>query len=157
MTLSGNGDEIVLTVEDDGVGWSGEGTVTGTGLGGKIIMAMAKTLGSPILFDSFAQGHAACLRFAAAEPLAFLIQILLPTADNEGATFSDADFRKVSDELTERFGGLTAFTRSPAEGRWTGGPLQARQHRGVRGDGRRAGRVVVGITGRCSNAVSGRT
>jgi hypothetical protein len=32
----------------------------------------------------------------------------------------------VADELTERFGGVTAFTRSPAQGRWTGGGAERR-------------------------------
>jgi hypothetical protein len=47
-----------------------------------------------------------------------LIQILLPLFDNEGAPFPQAAYRLVTGELTERFGGLTAFTRAPAEGLW---------------------------------------
>jgi hypothetical protein len=47
-----------------------------------------------------------------------LIQILLPLADNDGAPFPDALFADVQRELTERFGGVTAFTRAPAEGVW---------------------------------------
>jgi hypothetical protein len=47
-----------------------------------------------------------------------LIQILLPLADNEGAAFPDDLFAAVQRELTERFGGVTAFTRAPAEGVW---------------------------------------
>jgi hypothetical protein len=47
-----------------------------------------------------------------------LVQILLPTQDNKGHAFPPADFERVSRELTERFGGVTAYTRAPAEGRW---------------------------------------
>ena len=47
-----------------------------------------------------------------------LVQLLLPVFDNEGIHQPVALFRHVSEELTERFGGLTAFTRAPAEGRW---------------------------------------
>jgi hypothetical protein len=50
-----------------------------------------------------------------------LIQILLPLYDNEGRHFSRETYRKVRTELAERFGGLTAFTRAPAEGLWTEG------------------------------------
>ena len=50
-----------------------------------------------------------------------LIEILLPLSDNDGAPFAAAEFRRVSDELTERFGGLTAFNRAPAEGLWKDG------------------------------------
>ncbi len=49
-----------------------------------------------------------------------LIQILLPLTDNDGHPFPRAAFEKVALELTKRFGGVTAFTRSPAEGRWKG-------------------------------------
>ncbi len=49
-----------------------------------------------------------------------LVQLLLPVFDNDGLHQPLALFRTVSDELTERFGGLTAFTRAPAEGRWQG-------------------------------------
>jgi hypothetical protein len=56
-----------------------------------------------------------------------LIQILLPTRDNDGAIFPVADFERVARELTERFGGVTAFTRSPADGRWKQGEGDA-QH-----------------------------
>ena len=47
-----------------------------------------------------------------------LIQILLPLYDNNGNHFSEELFGKVRRELTERFGGLTAFTRAPAQGLW---------------------------------------
>ena len=47
-----------------------------------------------------------------------LVQILLPLYDNTGNALSEDLFGKVRRELTERFGGLTAFTRAPAQGLW---------------------------------------
>jgi hypothetical protein len=47
-----------------------------------------------------------------------LVQILLPLFDNEGTAIPQLQFRRVSQELADRFGGLTAFTRAPAEGQW---------------------------------------
>ncbi len=45
-----------------------------------------------------------------------LVQILLPLADNAGRRFDGADYGRVRSELAERFGGITSFTRAPAEG-----------------------------------------
>ena len=47
-----------------------------------------------------------------------LVQVLLPLYDNAGHLFSRAEFAGVRRELTDRFGGATAYTRSPAEGTW---------------------------------------
>jgi len=47
-----------------------------------------------------------------------LIEILLPLFDNDGRRFEPALFGAVRKELLDHFGGLTAFTRSPAEGVW---------------------------------------
>ena len=47
-----------------------------------------------------------------------LIEILLPLFDNEGTPIESQEFTRVVHELTREFGGLTAFTREPAEGRW---------------------------------------
>lgn len=47
-----------------------------------------------------------------------LIQILIPVVDNEGRRFERGNFDAVRTELTERFGGLTAFLQSPATGLW---------------------------------------
>lgn len=47
-----------------------------------------------------------------------LIQILLPLYDNSGKPFSHKEYVRVRDELAERFGGITAYIRSPAEGLW---------------------------------------
>jgi len=51
------------------------------------------------------------------EPL-FLVQLLLPLYDNAGAAIDGARFREVREELTARFGGLTAYSRAPAVGLW---------------------------------------
>jgi hypothetical protein len=48
----------------------------------------------------------------------YLIEIFLPLYDNERQPFGRQTFDRVRDELTERFGGVTAFRRSPAEGVW---------------------------------------
>jgi len=47
-----------------------------------------------------------------------LIQILLPLYDNTATPFPPKDYARVRDELTEQFGGVTAYLRSPAEGLW---------------------------------------
>jgi hypothetical protein len=47
-----------------------------------------------------------------------LIQILLPVYDQQGKRQAPRLFAEVRGELTERFGGLTAYTRAPAEGLW---------------------------------------
>lgn len=47
-----------------------------------------------------------------------LIQILIPTFDNEGQRFEQHVFEGVRSHLIERFGGLTAFVQSPALGLW---------------------------------------
>ena len=50
-----------------------------------------------------------------------IVEIFLPLTDNQGNAFGAELFGKVRAELVERFGGLTAFTRSPAEGIWEEG------------------------------------
>src|SRR4051812_25417848 len=47
-----------------------------------------------------------------------LIRVLLPLFDNAGRPLPRELFRAVAAELTDRFGGLTAYTRAPAEGLW---------------------------------------
>src|SRR3954463_902061 len=51
----------------------------------------------------------------------YLIHTLLPLNDNDGRPYGREMFRAVADELTERFGGLTAHTQAPAEGLVKGG------------------------------------
>ena len=50
-----------------------------------------------------------------------LVQLLLPLYDNAGERFAGARFVHVMDELTDRYGGVTAYLRSPAEGSWREG------------------------------------
>ena len=50
-----------------------------------------------------------------------LVEILLPLNDNSGRPFAAEKYAAIRQHLTERFGGLTAFTRSPAQGTTTGG------------------------------------
>jgi hypothetical protein len=47
-----------------------------------------------------------------------LVQMLLPLYDNDGRALARDLYDGVFRALTERFGGATAFTRSPAEGAW---------------------------------------
>jgi hypothetical protein len=47
-----------------------------------------------------------------------LVQLLLPVYTRAGAPQPVVLFQAVEDELTERFGGLTTYLRSPARGRW---------------------------------------
>ncbi|HYO92568.1 MAG TPA: hypothetical protein VEQ40_13070 [Pyrinomonadaceae bacterium] len=48
----------------------------------------------------------------------YLVQLLLPLYDNEGKAFGKSMLDRVRNELTERFGGVTAHRRAPAEGLW---------------------------------------
>jgi hypothetical protein len=48
----------------------------------------------------------------------FLVQLILPVYDNDGAPIGRDLFAQVRRELTDRFGGATAYTRAPAEGTW---------------------------------------
>ena len=50
-----------------------------------------------------------------------LIQILLPLSDNEGRHYDGSIMRDLQKRLADRFGGLTAYTRAPAEGWWDSG------------------------------------
>jgi hypothetical protein len=47
-----------------------------------------------------------------------LVQMLLPLYDNAGQPFAAALYHAVRTELTERFGGVTVYSRAPAEGLW---------------------------------------
>jgi hypothetical protein len=48
----------------------------------------------------------------------FIVQILLPLYDNAGTSFPDSLASAIRAELVTKFGGVTAFTRTPAEGVW---------------------------------------
>ena len=60
----------LLAVADDGVGWSGQGPVTGTGLGGKIVGAMARSLGTTIAYAQQPRGTRVTIRIVEEEPAA---------------------------------------------------------------------------------------
>lgn len=47
-----------------------------------------------------------------------MIQLYLPLYDPEGKAFPASAYEGIKKELTEKFGGLTMYTRSPAEGLW---------------------------------------
>jgi hypothetical protein len=53
-----------------------------------------------------------------------LVELLLPLFDNDGNRLPAALYRQTRDELVSRFGGLTAFSRAPAEGLWEKEPGQ---------------------------------
>lgn len=50
-----------------------------------------------------------------------LIQLFLPVRDNAGEPFPRALMDSVREELAFKFGGSTAFLRSPAAGAWEDG------------------------------------
>lgn len=51
----------------------------------------------------------------------YVIELLLPLKRNDGSPQPRESFGQVRRELVESFGGLTAFTRAPAEGLWDSG------------------------------------
>ncbi|MFO1082712.1 MAG: sensor histidine kinase [Reyranellaceae bacterium] len=57
-------DRLRLTVEDDGIGWRGEGRVRGSGLGTRVVNAMAGSLGSTLRYEPVARGTRAAIEFA---------------------------------------------------------------------------------------------
>ncbi|MDB5118990.1 MAG: hypothetical protein JWN56_208 [Sphingobacteriales bacterium] len=47
-----------------------------------------------------------------------LIQVLLPLFSLDGEAFPHNIYLKIREELAERFGGITTYTRSPVVGLW---------------------------------------
>ena len=47
-----------------------------------------------------------------------LVQLLLPLNDSLGQPYGDEVLRTINATLASQFGGVTAFLRSPAKGRW---------------------------------------
>ena len=56
---------LELAVEDDGVGWTGAGEPTGTGLGSRIVRAMATNLHTALVYATERRGTRASLSFQA--------------------------------------------------------------------------------------------
>ena len=54
----------------------------------------------------------------------YLVELFLPLRDNDGRAFPQAEFEAVERELTERFGGVTAYPRAPAAGLWKASPRE---------------------------------
>lgn len=52
---------VEIVVEDDGIGWNGEGQIQGTGIGSRVIAATASGLGATLAYDSVAIGTRARL------------------------------------------------------------------------------------------------
>jgi hypothetical protein len=46
------------------------------------------------------------------------VEIFLPVDDPDGVPFPPEPYLRLKERLVDAFGGVTAFTRSPAEGRW---------------------------------------
>lgn len=60
-----NGHKLSLVVEDDGIGWSGTGKAQGSGLGTRIVSAMARGLEGDFKYESSTRGTRASLEFVA--------------------------------------------------------------------------------------------
>lgn len=58
-----NGSKLSLVVEDDGIGWSGAGQPQGSGLGSRIVAAMARGLDGNFRYESSGRGTRASLEF----------------------------------------------------------------------------------------------
>jgi two-component sensor histidine kinase len=57
VSFGRNGDNAAqLVIEDDGIGWRGEGTARGTGLGTRVVKAMAGSLGAELSYDAPERG-----------------------------------------------------------------------------------------------------
>lgn len=64
VVLSRSKSQVSLIVEDDGIGWTGQGPVQGSGLGSRIVRAMALNLESALEFDAHHKGTRAVLSFS---------------------------------------------------------------------------------------------
>jgi two-component sensor histidine kinase len=52
IRASAEGGRLIVAVEDDGVGWTGVGEIKGSGLGSRIIRAMAQTAQAEVVYDT---------------------------------------------------------------------------------------------------------
>ena len=51
-----------------------------------------------------------------------LVQMLIPAQDEHGRPFPRQSYDALVETLTDRFGGVTAYTRAPATGLWEAEP-----------------------------------
>ncbi|HEY4987058.1 MAG TPA: ATP-binding protein, partial [Bradyrhizobium sp.] len=65
-----SGDQAELVVEDDGVGRGADAAPKGTGLGTRIVSAMARTIGADVEYFARDPGYGARLAFACPAELA---------------------------------------------------------------------------------------
>jgi hypothetical protein len=72
-----------------------------------------------------------------------LVKIFLPLNDNNGRPFDAEKYVAVREHLTERFGGLTPFSRSPAQGTTSDGAKTVHDDHRLRGYGGNSRRIVV--------------
>jgi two-component sensor histidine kinase len=64
VLFRGGADRMVsLAVEDDGIGWTGEGKPQGTGLGSRIVSALARGLGGTLTYGKAGAGCRVSLEF----------------------------------------------------------------------------------------------
>jgi hypothetical protein len=54
----------------------------------------------------------------------YVIELFLPLYYNKGGRVPKAVFTRTKQELETRFGGLTAYSRAPADGSWTSGGMK---------------------------------
>ncbi|HEX4118559.1 MAG TPA: histidine kinase dimerization/phosphoacceptor domain -containing protein [Rhizomicrobium sp.] len=64
IRASAEGGTLTVVVEDDGVGWSGVGEIKGSGLGSRIIRAMAQTAQAHVNYDTSKGGTRAVVTVA---------------------------------------------------------------------------------------------
>jgi hypothetical protein len=57
-----------------------------------------------------------------------LVQLLLPLYGHDGDRLPQALFAAVREEMVQRFGGLTAYSRAPASGLWAEGDGERVEH-----------------------------
>jgi two-component sensor histidine kinase len=65
VILRRTGDGLAIAVEDDGIGWKGVGPVRGTGLGTKVVTAMASQLQTTMAYEPVAKGTRAAFSLRA--------------------------------------------------------------------------------------------
>ncbi len=63
VRIASHENQAELSVEDGGVGWKGEGPTQGTGLGTRIVQAMARNLHAAVAFDPHFRGTRAQVLF----------------------------------------------------------------------------------------------